>query len=380
MGVTQRLGTIPLAIFTDASNNVGIGGSPSGSFKFDVTGTGRFTGALTGLSATFNGGTNAVDVLGSIRTDGASNGINLRNGFTATITNPNNNTRDIRFDQDVTGTVMFKANGNVGIGTSSPSSITGAINLITRGISGSELSYVQAASFDGLASIGLYSGVNSTDNPSIIFQNSLRFATATSLGTGGYAERMRITSDGKVGIGVTPSDFFAVQNGSGGANLINFYNTAAAGYGITVRVNNNSSNTYRYFEGVDNGGTQRIAIYTNGDVKNTNNSYGVLSDIKLKENIVDATPKLDKLMQIRVVNYNLKGEDLKQIGVIAQEVEEIFPGLIDECTDTKTDEETGQIIDLGTTTKSVKMSVFVPMLIKAIQELSAKVSALENKS
>jgi len=43
MGLTQKLGTIPLAILTDSSNNVGIGGAPSGSYKLDVTGTGRFT-------------------------------------------------------------------------------------------------------------------------------------------------------------------------------------------------------------------------------------------------------------------------------------------------------------------------------------------------
>ena len=44
---------------------------------------------------------------------------------------------------------------------------------------------------------------------------------------------------------------------------------------------------------------------------------------------------------------------------------------------TKDTDELGN--DLGTTTKSVKYSVFVPMLIKAVQELSAKVTALENK-
>jgi hypothetical protein len=59
MGITQRLGTIPLAIQTDASNNVGIGAAPSGSYKLEVTGTGRFTGALTiqGDNSIYSGGT-----------------------------------------------------------------------------------------------------------------------------------------------------------------------------------------------------------------------------------------------------------------------------------------------------------------------------------
>ena len=68
-------------------------------------------------------------------------------------------------------------------------------------------------------------------------------------------------------------------------------------------------------------------------MQNANNSYGALSDIKLKENIIDATPKLEKLMDVRVVNYNLIGEDNKQLGVIAQELEEVFPSMVSEHPD-----------------------------------------------
>ena len=38
MGLTFRLGQIPLGVFTDTSNNVGIGAAPSGTYKFQVTG------------------------------------------------------------------------------------------------------------------------------------------------------------------------------------------------------------------------------------------------------------------------------------------------------------------------------------------------------
>jgi hypothetical protein len=114
-----------------------------------------------------------------------------------------------------------------------------------------------------------------------------------------------------------------------------------------------------------------MLIRPNGNLLNSNNSYGSLSDVSLKENIVDATPKLDGLMQVKVRNYNLKDDvnKTKQIGVIAQELETIFPGMIE--TD-------------GDGIKAVKYSVFVPMLLKAIQEqqtlitsLTARVAALE---
>jgi hypothetical protein len=97
-----------------------------------------------------------------------------------------------------------------------------------------------------------------------------------------------------------------------------------------------------------------------------------MSDVKLKENIIDATPKLADLMQVKVRNYNLKNDPThKQIGVIAQELEQIFPSMVDESFDKDFEGN-----DLGTTTKAVKYSVFVPMLIKAMQEQQATINAL----
>jgi hypothetical protein len=139
--------------------------------------------------------------------------------------------------------------------------------------------------------------------------------------------------------------------------------------------NTNDAAAYFVFA-TNSGGTNCFNVFGNGNVTNTNNSYGPISDIKLKENIVDATPKLDKLLQVRIVNYNLKKdlgyESHKQIGVIAQELEQVFPGLVDESPDVDKDGN-----DIGTTTKSVKMSVFVPMLIKAMQEQQAIIESLK---
>ena len=56
MGLTQKLGTIPLAILTDSSNNVGIGAAANASFKLQVTGATNLTGVLT-LGSTISNGT-----------------------------------------------------------------------------------------------------------------------------------------------------------------------------------------------------------------------------------------------------------------------------------------------------------------------------------
>jgi hypothetical protein len=156
------------------------------------------------------------------------------------------------------------------------------------------------------------------------------------------------------------------------------YSHASSGnvYGINVLHRSTSANTSgRFFLGATNSGaSERIKIYSNGNIQNSNNSYGQLSDINLKENIVDATPKLDEINQVRVVNFNYIDDineetnaPTKQIGVVAQELEKIFPGLVYECGDTETP------------TKSVKYSVFVPMLIKAMQELTQEVKTLKNQ-
>ena len=124
-----------------------------------------------------------------------------------------------------------------------------------------------------------------------------------------------------------------------------------------------------FFYGQQSTSTAAIKIFSNGNIQNTNNSYGAISDARLKENIKDATPKLDDLMKVKVRNYNLKGESNKQLGVISQELEEIFPNMIEESTNI------GESMKI----KGVKYSVFVPMLIKAIQEQQEQINYLKNK-
>ena len=135
-------------------------------------------------------------------------------------------------------------------------------------------------------------------------------------------------------------------------------------YGIKIDFdsatpNNNTS----YFITCQDSTNDKFIVYSDGDVQSRTNSYTGISDERLKENIVDATPKLDELNQVRVVNYNFIDEpDKKQLGVVAQELQGIFPKMVSEY---------GEDGYLG-----VKYSIFVPMLIKALQEADDKIDAL----
>ena len=122
-------------------------------------------------------------------------------------------------------------------------------------------------------------------------------------------------------------------------------------------------------------GTNSFFVFPDGDVQNTNNSYGSISDIKLKENIVDANSQWDDIKDLQVRKYNFKeGQTHTQIGLIAQEVELVSPGLVSESPDL---DEDGN--DLGTVTKSVNYSVLYMKAVKALQEAMERIETLEAK-
>lgn len=125
-----------------------------------------------------------------------------------------------------------------------------------------------------------------------------------------------------------------------------------------------SASIVDYYSNVGSTYNRVFKIDACGNVSNYSGIYGAISDSRLKENIVTSSPKLEDLLKIRVVNYNLKGQDpTKYIGVLAQELEELFPELVAE---TNTDERL----------KSVNYSSLTIMLIKAFQEQQVLINNL----
>jgi hypothetical protein len=253
-----------------------------------------------------------------------------------------------------TQAMTLDASGNLGIGTTSP----GGRLQLNSGAVDCSFRLRTTASGDGSGD-----GVDITLSTGNILYITNRENGATVFENNG-SERARIFSGGGISV-------FSATTAN---DTIDSCNNQAAGTTYSTFIGRHSATTIAT-------GTVSCRIYTNGNIVNTNNSYGPISDIKLKENIVDATPKLQDLMRVRIVNYNLKTDQThKQIGVIAQELEQVFAGLVDDHPDM---DEQGN--SLGTTTKSVKMSVFTPILIKAIQEqqaliqtLTARITALES--
>ena len=101
-----------------------------------------------------------------------------------------------------------------------------------------------------------------------------------------------------------------------------------------------------------------VAIYTTGDIQ-------ALSDSRVKTNVIGITGALEKMRLIKGYTYNrsdLHPESARQAGVLAQEIEAVLPEVV------HTDEASGL--------KSVAYGNLMSLLIAAINELDAKVSAL----
>jgi hypothetical protein len=156
--------------------------------------------------------------------------------------------------------------------------------------------------------------------------------------------------------------------------------------GYSYKIFNSELNTAimkEYYSDVTSTRNLKVQIRGDGYITNRNNSYRSLSDSRLKENIVTSGPKLEDLLKVRVVDYTMKGSaNTKYIGVLAQELEELFPNLVTELEPSPKDIEDGITIKY----KAVNYSSFDSILIKSLQEqnailknISRRIEALEDE-
>ena len=340
----------------DSSGRVAIGtSSPLSGSKLTIAGNGL---AITGQ----NGDHSA----NSIRIGEEGSGLaQIRCYGPDTSTNGSLTLRTCRSNGLNNLDITFDSSGKVGIGTSSPSYKLDVENTdnatYTAGnfiINASARIHNSSTTTNSFASLAFRTA--SGDN-AIGFQytgtaNQADFVIVADGGTNGV-ERLRIDSSGMV------RTFASTANGG-----LNVFTSQAASTGANLILGQHSATS-------TTSGTLSFIVFSNGDVRNTNNAYGSISDQKLKENIVDAKSQWDDLKAIQVRNYNfIEGQTHTQIGVVAQEVELVSPGLVTESPDRDEDDN-----DLGTVTKSVNYSVLYMKAVKALQEAMDRIETLEAK-
>ena len=247
----------------------------------------------------------------------------------------------------------------------------------------------------GTASAPGYSFSDDTDTGMFNISNAdLAFSV-------GGTERMRINSDGRVGIGDTgQSNTMTTITENSDTDITGLkVTTGATSYdGITIwSVQGDTSSTLA--SGILYGGYSNSAhkffVRGDGDIETAGSqSLSGISDINFKENIVDANSQWDDIKALKVRNYSWKEDKLDKadkIGLIAQEAELVSPNLVftrDKINDVQyIKDENGKDIDNpefgkkveGETYKTLKYSVLYTKAVKALQEAMTRIETLEAK-
>ena len=323
----------------DASGNLGLGAASTG-YKFYVSGA----TPSGGIFVQSNSGSDNSPV---VRVQGQRNDSNPSQSFSGGLALEKYYSGGTITSGQVLGTIYF--GGNYSGSTVGYTASISAVASASWG--GSTTAYTDLVFLTGTNTTGL--GVPNT-----------------SYGT----ERARIDSSGNLLVGDTAFSYgyngrLFARNDVNTTPVAATINKIASGnvYGIINSFLSNGNNTSSYhFSGVTQGVNQWY-LYGNGTSSFT-------SDERKKKNIeTTRNGYLEDLCKLRVVKYNWWTDDdgtPKELGLIAQEVEQIFPGLITNAIHPDVD---------GETYKVMKGSVIPFMLLKAIQELTTRLEALEAK-
>ena len=399
-------------LFINSSGNVGIGTS-SPAYLLSVYNNASISVPLLDVS---NAGT--YGLIGVRRgVQSASAGINfytttVQKWFAGIFENTDNfgfyNTALNNFP------LVITTGGNVGIGTSSPGVLFEAYK--TGGSAVIRANYNGTTTFDLTASSGGNAYLSTSNNAMIFETNS--------------TERMRITSGGQVGIGTSsPQRTFVVARsngqgieldnqpgystilsynrttgtytpltmGEGSTNVLigtttdtgwklnvngTIYSSAIIAFGTTTEMylgKGNSitgalnSNDFAMMN-FQSGGRTFISNATTGVyLANGSTSWSTFSDERLKNINYKIENAIDKLLNIRAVNYSWKSDktNKENFGLIAQDIEKVLPQVIDKSKSLDINDETEYL--------SVRYTELIPVLVKAIQELKAEIEILKNK-
>jgi trimeric autotransporter adhesin len=255
-----------------------------------------------------------------------------------------------------------------------------------------------------IASLFTATSVNDSGNGRIfalgtVNNNAVLFGTDNS-------KRMRITASGTIGIGTTsPNGQFDVESSQNYSGYFNntatvsadavyaatastttsaavfgtitgaanmgyagyFTNTATSGTNYAVYANNAAASGYGVY--ASNSNSSGLALFCSSSYPSGcggNEGWFNSSDIRLKAGIAELSPArgLDAVMKLRPVTFHWKNparEQGQRIGLIAQEVERLYP----EAVGTEPD---GM--------KTISYGDLVVPLIKAVQEQQAEIAAL----
>jgi len=389
------------AITIDSSENVGIGeSSPLGKLHIKSADSGAdvFTDTIAILE---NSGDTRLSILSGTSGEGeilfGDSGLN-RQGRIAY----RHNGDKFTFQTGNVERMTLNSTG-LGIGTSSPShslQVSDKFGVDTSNSFGRiylgrpvspNLSSMMIQGTDVGETINALSMINNSGAGSSIELDgsvgAIKFNVSTS-----STERMRIDSSGNVGIGTTSPTNALTVGGDINSNKLQLASNAGSHTRLLLITDTGNAGPNRNFiEFHNNSSSTAGRIEHNGS---TTVSYITSSDYRLKENVSYDFDATTRLKQLKPARFNFIEEPNKTVdGFLAHEVSDIVPEAISgekdalqvwkegeelpegvSVGDNKLDENGNTIMQI----QGIDQSKLVPLLVKTIQELEARITQLEN--
>jgi hypothetical protein len=276
--------------------------------------------------------------------------------------------RSLQFRASFNTGMTLTGTGNLGIGTATPKAGLHILKgsgfalppnpnsvIITENFNDNFFSML--APSDKRSGILFADGFNASDG-GILFNDPLT-KRGLQFRTGGNITSMVVTSSGFVGINtISPASDLHVLHASGSGRGLRIQSTAAGSQNWNIAQASNGSLLF-----VANGFNKGVFDATSG-------SYSPLSDLRSKKDIEQAPDVMENLMQLEVKKYHFlenKAADKKQYGMIAQDVEKLFPEIVTAPSTS------------GSDRYAVNYSAYGVIAIKAIQEQQHKIETLEER-
>lgn len=292
-------------------------------------------------------------------------------------------------DANTSSLLVLDSSGNMGIGTTTTTGNSGHTNIFLGGTS--NIISETAASADASLSISQNAYIDSdgsweyrvTDEATNYYQNAgnhvWRYAASGSAGADiSWSEAMRITPAGDL--------YFAQTSGSVAdvgtilqANGRNFFMASTTSEAIMHTYNNTSNSGAKYIISFRQNNTEVGSI----EVGTSSTALVGSSDYRLKENVEYSWDATTRLKQLKPCRFNWIADETNTSidGFLAHEVQDIVPEAVrGEKDAVYTAEEEAN--ELGTEgepkLQGIDQSKLIPLLVKTIQELEARIKTLED--
>lgn len=278
--------------------------------------------------------------------------------FTGAFTSPG-------IDDNASATaITIDSSGRVGIGATNMDESL----LIQQTASGANTDVTIRSANDGNSRINF--GDQSSDGSGRIdYDHTSNYMAVTT----NSSERLRINSNGFVGIGYTASasDWSAAMKvhieGSKGLTV---KSTGGSSEEVMAVWNTGTSGTRYQIYFADGAGSVRGSISTNG----SSTSYNTSSDYRLKENVTDMTGAITRVKQLAPKRFNFidDPDDTTVDGFLAHEAQTVVPEAV-VGTHNEVDDDGNAVM------QSIDQAKLVPLLTAALKESIAKIETLEAK-